>query len=61
MLIRERCPRCGGNINKTGDSYGDYAECLQCGWIKETNVLTPEQAKIQERSQLWVKPRKKKR
>ncbi len=33
MLNLKGCPRCGGDIYFANDIYGDYAECLQCGYM----------------------------
>lgn len=27
------CPRCGGFFNASHDAYGDFMECLQCGYV----------------------------
>lgn len=32
MLTRKQCPKCGGNIYLSGDYYGLYEQCLQCGY-----------------------------
>ena len=34
------CPRCGGDLHRGGDYYGEYRNCLQCG-----NVIYVEPAK----------------
>jgi len=28
----QNCPRCNGHVIDTGDMYGPYRACLQCGW-----------------------------
>ncbi len=38
MLYFKSCPRCEGDINVRTDWYGEYMECLQCGWSKDTAV-----------------------
>ncbi len=35
MIQLKACPRCGGDIKHSGDIYGNYAECLQCGFMKD--------------------------
>ena len=37
MLYFKACPRCEGDINVRTDWYGEYMECLQCGWSKDTD------------------------
>ena len=27
------CPRCQGDLNTNEDMYGEYKECLQCGFM----------------------------
>ena len=29
------CPRCEGFLHSSRDIYGDYMECLQCGFMKD--------------------------
>ena len=33
MLILKGCPRCKGDMNTSKDMYGEYEECLQCGYM----------------------------
>lgn len=35
MVFIEACPRCGGALQKHWDSYGNYSNCLQCGFHLE--------------------------
>lgn len=35
MLQLKSCPRCQGDVHKTGDWFGEYMTCLQCGWSKD--------------------------
>ena len=32
MIYFKACPRCRGDMYLTGDYYGEYRECLQCGY-----------------------------
>ena len=32
MIHFKACPRCRGDMSFTGDQYGGYLECLQCGY-----------------------------
>jgi transcription initiation factor TFIIIB Brf1 subunit/transcription initiation factor TFIIB len=55
------CPRCTGDTQVTGDYYGDYEACLQCGYqqdieIEETHP-TPEWRNLDETR---GRPKKKK-
>ncbi len=40
MIYFKACPRCEGDINVRTDWYGEYMECLQCGWSKDTSEDT---------------------
>ena len=33
MLYLKSCPRCKGDIIANRDMYGEYRECLQCGYM----------------------------
>lgn len=35
MLRLKACPRCGGDMHDNRDEYGCYAECLQCGYMRD--------------------------
>ena len=35
MLELKACPRCAGDLYKNRDLYGNYVECLQCGYMKD--------------------------
>ncbi len=37
MIYFKACPRCQGDIHITGDWYGEFAECLQCGYEADVN------------------------
>lgn len=36
MLLFKSCPRCGGDVHVDSDWYGEYKNCLQCGWSLDT-------------------------
>ena len=38
MLRLKGCQRCGGDVAVSSDWHGDYLQCLQCGWYKDTSV-----------------------
>ena len=47
MLQLKGCPRCQGDLNVNRDMYGEYQECLQCGYMKDIetpNALLPASA-----------------
>ncbi len=33
MVYFKACPRCGGDMQVQDDVYGEYIECLQCGYV----------------------------
>lgn len=35
MLHLKACPRCKGDMNTNRDMYGEYRECLQCGYMRD--------------------------
>ena len=35
MIYFKACQRCGGDMHLSGDYYGDYQQCLQCGHLVE--------------------------
>lgn len=35
MVYFKACPRCHGDMHVSQDIYGNYRECLQCGYIVE--------------------------
>jgi hypothetical protein len=37
-----RCEKCGGNLFLTGDIYGWYEQCLQCGRTVYLDVIYDE-------------------
>ena len=39
MLDLKACPRCRGDLNTRQDIYGEYKECLQCGYM--IDIETP--------------------
>jgi len=32
------CPRCRGDVHARQDMYGDYQECLQCGYMRDLQL-----------------------
>jgi hypothetical protein len=37
MIQFKSCPRCQGDVHVNSDWYGEYQNCLQCGWSKDTS------------------------
>ena len=35
MMYFKACPRCKGDLYTNRDVYGEYKECLQCGYMEE--------------------------
>jgi hypothetical protein len=40
MILFKSCPRCTGDMQISGDNYGDYKQCLNCGMLKD--ISKPE-------------------
>ena len=36
MLYLKACPRCDGDVHVNRDVYGEYRQCLQCGYTEDT-------------------------
>lgn len=37
MIRFKACERCNGDVTIGKDWHGDYIQCLQCGWYKDTS------------------------
>ena len=37
MIHFKSCERCKGDVTQTGDWYGEYVKCMQCGWSKDVS------------------------
>ncbi len=35
VLSLKSCPRCNGDLYAASDMYGSYAQCIQCGYMKD--------------------------
>lgn len=35
MMLLRACPKCGGDLNKSEDLYGEYFQCIQCGFLQD--------------------------
>ena len=38
IMLSESCPRCRGYMNANRDQYGNYKECLQCGYMVDFEI-----------------------
>ena len=43
------CPRCRGFIVVEDDAYGEFATCIQCGYVHESERPDPEDLLEEER------------
>ena len=40
MILFRSCPKCAtGDLMKTRDAFGEYMECLQCGFVRDIELL----------------------
>lgn len=37
MIHFKSCERCKGDVAQTSDWYGEYLQCMQCGWAKDVS------------------------
>lgn len=46
MILFRSCPTCStGDLIKTSDTFGEYMECVQCGYVKDVETApTPSAA-----------------
>ena len=35
MVLLKGCPRCRGDLRVNEDTYGEYKQCVQCGYIED--------------------------
>ena len=43
MGVQKRgCPRCAGDVLRTGDASKEELSCLQCGWYHEGHIGEPQ-------------------
>jgi hypothetical protein len=39
MILFRSCPTCStGDLIKTSDTFGEYMECVQCGYVKDVEA-----------------------
>lgn len=56
MIMFKACPRCRGDMHQDRDMYGEYRECLMCGFMVDIPrpglfgaERTPPKKKVLER------------
>lgn len=38
MILFRSCPSCStGDLIKTNDTFGEYMECVQCGYVRDVD------------------------
>lgn len=40
MILLKGCPRCRGDLRTGGDFYGEYKQCVQCGYLEDVDSPT---------------------
>lgn len=40
------CPRCGGKLVPMSDAYGEYGDCLNCGFHQDKVIGPPVELKV---------------
>lgn len=45
-FVKDRCPRCGGNIYLDSDYSGWYEQCLQCGYTRYLETIVEVAEKV---------------
>ena len=40
MVYYRSCPKCRGDMHSREDVYGNFRECLQCGFIQDLKAIT---------------------
>ena len=46
MMYLKRCSKCRGDMILTGDIYGSYRQCLQCGFLVDLKAETCEALEV---------------
>ena len=57
MVVFRACPRCHGDMQDGRDQYGEYKECLQCGYAVNIDAARPDFV-IEKGRQRAGRPRK---
>lgn len=40
MMLLKGCPRCRGDLRVGKDFYGEYKQCVQCGYMEDLEPRT---------------------
>ena len=40
MMLLKGCPRCRGDLRINRDMYGEYKQCVQCGFMEDMEPVT---------------------
>ena len=59
MVLFKACPRCHGDMHENRDIYGDYKECLNCGYMQD--IENPEAQKVLRRAAMIGSRKRKKK
>ena len=51
MLLLKACPKCGGDMQLSGDIYGSYASCLNCGFLLDVPDDQKVEVALRQRAQ----------
>ena len=49
-FVRERCPKCGGNVYLDRDYYGWYEQCLQCSYTRYLETIAEARDRVNQGS-----------
>lgn len=42
MILLKECPRCRGDLRIGKDFYGEYKQCVQCGYMEDLEPRIPQ-------------------
>ena len=40
MLYLRHCPKCHGDLTQERDRFGEFLQCLQCGYMRDLAVIS---------------------
>ena len=52
MIMFKACPRCSGDLHENRDMYGEYRECLMCGYmvdLRKPSLFGMEMAPVKKK------------
>ncbi len=53
MIMFKACPRCSGDMHENRDMYGEYRECLMCGYmadLRKPSLFDMEMAPVKSKA-----------